>query len=422
MLRQIEESRAVAEAVTMCGPDLIAAWPATPQSHIIEALGAKARTGRLRGCAFLRAESGPAAMSMAIGAAAVGARTYTATASEGLLNMSEALYTAAGLGLPVVMTVVNRAADTPVNLWNDHSDAMAQRDAGWIQLYAETSQEAIDLHIQAFRLAGELSAPVMICLDGFPLTHPYERADIPAQAQVDAFLPVRGAAPGGPARLTDAAGPAEARYLAHARESRALGLIPELAAEFAATFGRDSGGLVRGYRIEDAETVVVALGSALGTIKATVDELRDGGMRVGILGITTFRPFPCRAIREILGADRRVRRLVVVERALGTGMGGIVSADLRVALATGRTAGAPYGEPIVSTVIAGLGGQPVTRAALRNALIDASAGALEPLSFLPSGTAPAGLEPGSYLVPDVYECGSAGRAGRGAGHAREGRA
>ncbi|HLH57700.1 MAG TPA: hypothetical protein VKV33_00980, partial [Streptosporangiaceae bacterium] len=323
-------------------------------------------------------------------------RAYTATASEGLLYMSEALYTASGLALPVVMTVVNRAVDTPVNLWNDHSDAMAQRDAGWIQLYAETSQEAIDLHIQAFRLAGELSAPVMICLDGFPLTQPYDRADIPAQAQVDAFLPARHASP-------DRSAMTGARYLAHARESRALGLMPELAAAFGKEFGRDSGGLVRGYRIEDAETVVVALGSALGTIRATVDELRGDGMRVGIVGITAFRPFPCQAVRDILGTDRRVRRIVVIERALGTGLGGIVSADLRVALATGPAAGDQYGGPIISTVIAGLGGQPITRAALRNALIDASAGALEPLSFLPSGSPPAGLEPGPYLAPDPPE-------------------
>ena len=128
-------------------------------------------------------------MSVAIGASAAGARAYTATASQGLLYMSEAVWNAAGLGLPIVMTVANRAIGAPINIWNDHSDAMSQRDAGWLQLYAETSQEALDLHIQAFRIAEELSVPVMVCMDGFLLTHASERADIPDQAQVDAFLP-----------------------------------------------------------------------------------------------------------------------------------------------------------------------------------------------------------------------------------------
>ena len=180
MLKQIEGSRAVAETVAMCRPQVICAYPITPQTHIVEALGAMVKKGELN-AEFLNVESEFAAMSVAIGASAAGARAYTATASQGLLYMSEAVYNAAGLGLPVVMTIANRAIGAPINIWNDHSDAMSQRDAGWIQLYAETNQEAADLHIQAFRIAEELSNPVMVCMDGFLLTHASERVDLPEQ-------------------------------------------------------------------------------------------------------------------------------------------------------------------------------------------------------------------------------------------------
>ena len=384
MLRQIEGSRAVADAVAMCRPEVICAYPITPQTHIAEALGAKVKAGKLRPCEFLNVESEFAAMSVAIGASAAGARAYTATASQGLLYMSEAVYNAAGLGLPIVMTVANRAIGAPINIWNDHSDAMSQRDSGWIQLYAESSQEALDLHIQAFRIAEDLSVPVMVCMDGFLLTHAYERAEIPNQAQVDSFLPGyeprQMLDPADPASIGAMVGPeafTEVRYLAHARQSQALDLIPEVAAEFTKTFGRDSGGLVRGYRLENAETVVVALGSVLGTIKDTVDELRGDGMRLGILGIAAFRPFPAHAVREALGGA--VHRVVVLERALATGAGGIVTADLRMALAGGHR---QEPTPDISTVIAGLGGRPITRASLRTMLTEATAGKLEQLSFL----------------------------------------
>src|SRR6202162_5825285 len=147
------------------------------------------KTGVLAHCEFINVESEFAAMSVAIGASAAGARTYTATSSQGLLFMAEAVYNAAGLGLPIVMTIGNRAIGAPINIWNDHSDSMSMRDAGWIQLYAETNQEALDLHIQAFRLAEELSCPVMVCVDGFILTHAYDRIDVPEQKEVDDYLP-----------------------------------------------------------------------------------------------------------------------------------------------------------------------------------------------------------------------------------------
>src|SRR5277367_3755888 len=188
MLKQIEGSRAVAETVAMCRPQVICAYPITPQTHIVEALGAMVKKGELN-AEFLNVESEFAALSVAIGASAAGARAYTATASQGLLFMAEAVYNAAGLGLPIVMTLGNRAIGAPINIWNDHSDAMALRESGWIQLFAETNQEAADLHVIAFRLAEELSVPTMVCVDGFILTHAVERIDIPDQASVDAYLP-----------------------------------------------------------------------------------------------------------------------------------------------------------------------------------------------------------------------------------------
>src|ERR1700758_4598685 len=192
MLKQIEGSRATAEGVALCRPEVICAYPITPQTHIVEALGEMVRSGELENCEFINVESEFGALSVAIGASAAGARAYTATASQGLLFMAEAVYNASGLGLPIVMTLGNRAIGAPINIWNDHSDAMSMRDAGWMQLFAETNQESVDLHIQAFRLAEELSLPVMVCMDGYVLTHAVERVDLPTQEEVDEFLPYFG--------------------------------------------------------------------------------------------------------------------------------------------------------------------------------------------------------------------------------------
>ncbi len=379
---QIEGSRGVAEAVGLCRPEVVCAYPISPQTHIVEALATLVKTGDLTPCEFVNVESEFAAMSVAIGASAAGARAYTATASQGLLYMTEALYNAAGLGLPIVMTVANRAIGAPINIWNDHSDAMSQRDCGWIQLYAETNQEALDLHIQAFRLAEELSLPVMVCMDGFVLTHAHERLEIPSQEQVDRFLPRyeprQVLDPDDPVSIGAMVGPeafTEVRYLAHARQGQALELIPDVAACFAGHFGRSSGGLVRPYRTEDADTIVVALGSALGTIKDTIDELREDGMKIGALGIVSFRPFPIEAVRSSL---QHAKRIVVLERALAVGIGGIVSANVRMALSGIQLRG--------YTVIAGLGGRAITKRSLRGLFTRAADDDLQPLTFLDLNT------------------------------------
>jgi len=378
MLKQIEGSRAVAEAVALCRPEVICAYPITPQTHIVEACGEFVKTGQLQNCEYINVESEFAALSVAIGASAAGARAYTATASQGLLFMAEAVYNASGLGLPIVMTLGNRAIGAPINIWNDHSDAMSMRDAGWIMLFAETNQEALDLHIQAFRLAEQLSCPVMVCMDGFILTHAVERLEIPDQATVDAFLP-----PFVPRQVLDPADPysigamvgpeafTEVRYLAHDKQLQALDVIPEIHAAFNDQFGRASGGLFHTYECEDAATIVVTMGSLAGTLKDAVDELRQEGPRVGVLTLSCYRPFPQHELRRALA---KARRVIVVEKAVAPGFGGVVSTDLRMAL---------QGiDCHVKTVIAGLGGRPVTSPSLQSMLRRALKGELADLHFL----------------------------------------
>lgn len=378
MLKQTEGSKAVAEAIALCRPEVICAYPISPQTHIVEALGEMVKSGELTPCEFINVESEFAAMSVAIGSSAAGARSYTATASQGLLFMVEAVYNAAGLGLPIVMTVANRAIGAPINIWNDHSDSLSQRDSGWMQLFAETNQEAVDLHIQAFRLAEELSMPIMVCMDGFILTHAFERIDIPEQEQVDSYLP-----PFDPRQVLDPAEPVsigamvgpeafmEVKYLAHAKQMQAIERIPQLAAEFKQIFGRDSGGLIRTYCSEDAETMVIAMGSVLGTIKDTVDEMRAEGHKIGVLGIISYRPFPLEQVRAAL---LNCKRFVVLEKSLAVGMGGIVATDVRMAVTGSGLKG--------YTAIAGLGGRPITRATLHKLFLQAEQELLPPVTFV----------------------------------------
>jgi pyruvate ferredoxin oxidoreductase alpha subunit len=368
----------VAETVARCRPEVVCAYPISPQTHIVEGLSDIVRAGDLGRCEYVTVESEFAALSVCIGASAAGARAYTATASQGLLYMAEALFNASGLGLPIVMTVANRAIGAPINIWNDHSDSMSQRDCGWIQLYAETNQEAADLHVQAFRLAERLSLPVMVCMDGFVLTHAVERIDVPSAEQVDAYLPRfeprQVLDPDDPVTIGAMVGPeafTEVRYLAHAKQMQALDAIPEAAAEFERVVGRTSGGLVRSYGAENSETVVVALGSVMGTLEDTIDELRAEGENVGALAIKSFRPFPLEEVRAALAGSKRV---VVLEKALAVGVGGIVSANVRMALSGIDLHG--------YTAIAGLGGRSITKRSLRALIEDAAAERLAPLTFL----------------------------------------
>jgi pyruvate ferredoxin oxidoreductase alpha subunit len=362
MLDQLEGSKAMARVIALCRPQVICAYPITPQTHIVEGLGDLVREGDLEKCEFINVESEFAALSVAIGSSAAGARSYTATASQGLLFMAEAVYNAAGLGLPIVMTLGNRAIGAPINIWNDHSDAMALRESGWFHLFAETNQEAADLHVIAFRLAEELSVPVMVCVDGFILTHAMERIDIPDQVDVDSFLPpyepVQVLDPADPISIGAMVGPdafTEVRYLQYYKQHAAFQLIEDLSAEFAGRFGRSSGGLLREYESRGAELVVVAMGSINGTIKDVIDEMRGEGVSIGLVTLVTFRPFPTRAVQQALMGAKHV---LVIDRSLDPGMGGPLASNVDLAL---RNLAAP---PAIHSAIAGLGGRAITKAAL----------------------------------------------------------
>lgn len=360
MREQLEGSAAVAATVARCRPQVIAAYPISPQTHIVEGLAALVRTGDLTGCEYLTVDSEFSALSACLGASVVGARAYTATASQGLLYMAEVLGNVSGLGVPVVMTVANRAIGAPINIWNDHSDAMSQRDAGWIMLFARSNQEAVDLHVQAFAVAERTSLPVMVCMDGFVLTHATEEIDVPEQAEVDGFLPafdpVQRLDPENPITIGSMVGPeafTEVKVLAELARSRALGVVAEVAHEFEEAFGRESGGLVHGYRTAGADLVVVMLGSVFGTLQDVVDEFRTQGVDVGAVAVTCFRPWPTQALVTAL---RQARTVVVLDRAVALGSGPILGSEVRLACGSERT---------VHSVVAGLGGRPVTTAALR---------------------------------------------------------
>ena len=374
MREQLEGSRAIAETVARCRVQVVPAYPITPQTHIVEALGAMVKDGTLTNCEYLTVESEFAAMSAAIGASAAGARCYTATASQGLLYMTEALFNASGLGMPIVMTVANRAIGAPINIWNDHSDSMSQRDCGWIQLYAESNQTAADLHVLAFRLAEELNVPAMVCMDGFVLTHAFEPVDVPEQKLIDKYLPHRRPNqyldPDEPVTIGAMVGPeafSEVRYLAHRHLLDAVPRMNTLANDWTLLTGRDVAA-ISSYRLAGAHTAIVTLGSVGGAVQDALDE-RDEP--TGLLNLRLYRPFPAAAIRSALAG---VRRIVVLERAFAPGMGGVVSSDLRAALAGQRVP--------VHTVVGGLGGRPITRRAIDGMLDAAAERRLPEFSFL----------------------------------------
>jgi pyruvate ferredoxin oxidoreductase alpha subunit len=379
--RAVEGSRAVAETVARCRPQVVPAYPISPQTHIVEGLSALVRSGELTSCEYVNVESEFGAMSLCIGASAAGSRTYTATSSQGLLFMAEALYNASGLGLPIVMTVANRAIGAPINIWNDQSDSLSQRDSGWIQLYARDNQAACDLHPIAFRLAEELSVPVMVCMDGFVLTHAVERIAVPEQDLVDAFLPRFAPRqvldPAAPLSIGAMVGPeafTEVRFIAHGRIQQALGRMPALGEQFGKLVGRPPETLARGYRLDGAHTVFLAMGSVLGTLEDVIDEARADGLAVGAVELTSFRPFPADLLRDLLAATERI---VVLERALSPGGGGIITPELSAALYRPHGPATP-----LHTVVAGLGGRPITKKALRTLVRDAVAARVPQFSFL----------------------------------------
>jgi pyruvate ferredoxin oxidoreductase alpha subunit len=320
----IEGSHAVAEAIKRCKPGVVCAYPITPQTHIVERLSEMVADGELK-AEFINVESEHSAASVVLGSTATGVRSYTATSSQGLILMAEVLFNIAGMRLPVVLTCVNRALSAPINIWNDHQDSMAIRDAGWIQLYAENNQEVHDLHFIAYRIAEEknIMLPCMVCMDGYILSHGYEVVDLAEQEMVDKFLPPYEPEykldPDNPMTLGLLGDPnyyMETRWAIQETMQEALQLLPEIEREFAEIFGRKQPVVVEEYKTQDAEKILVALGSVAGTIKEVVDQLREQGEKVGLLRIIAFRPFPK---EQVFNALKNANKIGIVDKSISLG-------------------------------------------------------------------------------------------------------
>jgi len=358
-MRRIEEaSRAVAEAVKMCRPKVIPIYPITPQTHNAEALAEYVNSGELD-ASIIHAESEHSVMSAAIGSSATGVRTYTATSSQGLKLMSEILFVASGMRLPIVMMVANRALSAPINIWNDHSDTMAERDSGWIQLYVESAQEALDRVIQLFKVSEKTLTPSMLCMDGFVLTHVYENIDMPSQKEVDSFLPKFKSEfvldPARPMTFGAVGGPAhymEIKKDQHEALLSSISVIKEVEKEYYSKFKRNYS-IFEGYKTKDAEKIIVCMGTICGTTRMVVDSLRSQGKKVGMLKLSLFRPFPREDIIKEISSYKNLKDLIIIDRAISTGNSGILYTEFKDSL---------FGKKLnVKGYIAGLGGRDVKK-------------------------------------------------------------
>ena len=354
----IEGSQAIAEIVKRSKPAVISAYPITPQTHIVENLAQFKADGA--DYEYVRAESEFAAASIVAGASATGVRVYTATSSQGLLLMTEVLFNIAGMRLPVVMTCANRAVSAPINIWNDQQDSVTVRDSGWIMLYAVDNQEAVDLHVQAFKIAEQTKLPVMVNMDGFVLTHTFEPLDMPEQKLIDKYLPKYIPTKGeyldidNPKTLGYLAGPAhyqQIREKLHWDLVNSKKIIIKEAKKFSQIFGRQQDdGLLGNYKLKDAEIVFVAMGSVAGTIEEAIDELRKEKIKAGLLKIKCFRPFPDEEIRQALSSAKKI---IVIDKSISLSTEGILATEIKRAL---------YGNKIkVQSVVTGLGGKDITK-------------------------------------------------------------
>lgn len=358
---------AVAHGARLARIDVVAAYPITPQTAIIEAISRFVADGEMK-ARFVQVESEHSALAAVIAASSNGVRVFTATSSQGLLYMHEMMHWAAAARVPVVMANVNRAVAPPWNIYGDHQDAISQRDTGWIQLFAETNQEALDLTLQAFRIAEDqrVRLPVMLNLDGFTLSHTYEGVAIPPADLVDRFLPPFSGDswldPQDPKTINGVVSPEhyiQFRALQKDATLRAQTVIREVAPEFAERFGRNSGGLTSSAFLDGAEIVFVAMGSVASTIRGQIQAWRAGGKPVGMLSIRSYRPFPQ---REVMHALKEAKVIVVWERAYSYGCGGPLANDVRSSLYEGDS------HPVVLSAIGGLGGAPIGPTELNQAL------------------------------------------------------
>ncbi|MBW1970555.1 MAG: pyruvate ferredoxin oxidoreductase [Deltaproteobacteria bacterium] len=356
MKKVLEGSHAVSEAVRLAKVQVMSAYPITPQTHIVEALSEYCTDGTMA-ARFLLVESEHSAMAAVIGASSGGARTFTATSSQGLALMHELLHWASAARLPIIMAEVNRALAPGWNIWMDQTDSLAQRDTGWIQLYCEDGQDVFDTTLQAYRLAEAVNLPVMVVLDAFFLSHTFEPVDVPDQDLVDRFLPPFSPRielnTSDPFALGQMAPPTVYMEMRHDIQ-KAMEQVPEIFSkveqEFAAIFGRSYGPVER-VHCDDAQVIMVVTGTAASTCRKVISDLRSQGEKVGMLKLKMFRPFPTDLIRENLGS---VQKVAVVDRNFSFGASGIFAQEIRAALCNRN------GHPPVFGYITGLGGRDVT--------------------------------------------------------------
>nr|HID58277.1 pyruvate ferredoxin oxidoreductase [Desulfobacterales bacterium] len=379
---QIIESGNVAAAlgVKLARAQVIAAFPITPQTPLTEKLSELIESGEMK-AEYIPVESEHSALSVCIGAATAGARTFTATSANGLLYMHEQLHWAAGARLPIVMCVVNRGVGAPWNVWNDHQDSISQRDTGWIQIYVNDHQQIIDTVIKAFCIAEKVNIPVMVCYDGYILSHTYMPFYLPDQELVDCFLPphksVYALDPEDPRNINTvtlpearvnvhgvlAHGYMELRYLLQEDLRKSIHTIAEVEERYSEVFNREGGAYLEEYRCRDASYIAVSMGSLSFQLRVAVDALREKGIRIGVAGVRLYRPFPDKAISNALS---HANGIIVFEKGMSYGYMGPLASDIKSAL---------YGNvngnrklPFVHNYILGLGGRNIRTRDLIDAL------------------------------------------------------
>jgi len=367
----LEGSRAIAETINYCQPQVVSAYPITPQTHIVEDL-AKFKADGDADYEYVRAESEFAAASIVAGASAAGVRTYTATSSQGLLLMTEVLFNIAGMRLPIVLTCANRAISSPINIWNDQQDSVTVRDSGWIMLYAENNQEAIDLHIQAFRIAEATNLPVMVNVDGFIITHTSEPVDLPEKRDIVKFVgtykPKKGTYldPKNPVSLGCFAAPntyMDIREQLQKDLEVSKMVISQTARDYTERFREYEidkscrNGLFEEYKTKGADVILITMGSVAGTVKDAIDEItetqknKNTKTKVGLIKLRCFRPFPD---AELIKALKNAKYIGVLEKCISLGSEGILAGEIK------RAAYGKLSSKIQSFVV-GLGGRDVTR-------------------------------------------------------------
>ena len=365
--RIITGNQAAALAARLCDVQVIAAYPITPQSQLAEMLSQYVESGQLR-AEYVRVESEHSAMTVCISASTVGARVFTATSANGLLYMHEQLHWAAGSRLPIVMCCVNRGVGAPWSIFNDQQDSLAQRDTGWVQIYCRDNQEILDTVIQAYKIAEAVYAPVMVCYDGFVLSHTMMPVVSPPQSAVRKFLP-----PYKPHTILDAENPMtlnsvllpgrrpdaegvlcdgymEMRCKLQSALDRTPETIREVSRQFADTFGRDHGGMLWTHRTEDADVILTSMGSLAAEATVAADALREEGIKAGVVGIRVYRPFPK---KDVIEAYRNAKAIILFEKSISYGYEGGLCSDLKAAF---------YGSGINAAIhdhVAGLGGRDV---------------------------------------------------------------